>query len=173
MNHSFKILTSKKLNSYCTPPEIIKLVVKILGRIDLDPCSNPYSMIISKRKFTELDGEKTFISKWIGKKIFINPPFSPSKLQDKFIEKAINESKNKEILILVPCRTETIRWQKNIFKKCDAICFLNKRIKFFIKFKRKKNAVGSMALCYLGKRPKRFKKITEPQWGKTFLLNNN
>jgi hypothetical protein len=69
-------------NSWNTPPELLDIVRKMYGRIDLDPCSNALSKVNAKHNFMlpEVDGlscswqmngkgDFTFV--------FVNPPYAP------------------------------------------------------------------------------------------------
>lgn len=69
--------------------------------------------------FTEQDdGLK---QKWGGRynSVFINPPYT-SKLQNAFIKKAYETWKEfgTTVVLLIPARTDTLRWHKYIFPWC-------------------------------------------------------
>ena len=78
-------LPSKRQNppreDWCTPPELVEKVRRVMGSIDLDPCSNAQSKVGAKFAFVhpQADG---LISPWnyvMGRKIetvFVNPPYS-------------------------------------------------------------------------------------------------
>lgn len=64
-----------------------------------------------------------------GKSNFVNPPYS-TKLQNAFVKKAFEESKKgKCVVMLLPVRTGSERWQKIILPFAKEIRFL-KRLKF-------------------------------------------
>ena len=52
-----KNISEKK--DWNTPPKYIKLIYEMFGEVDLDPCSNEYSMLNAKVKFIlPVDGLK-------------------------------------------------------------------------------------------------------------------
>ncbi|WP_088840664.1 DNA N-6-adenine-methyltransferase [Listeria sp. ILCC797] len=71
--------------------------------------------------------------KWRGS-VFCNPPYG--KQLSKFIEKAYIESKqdyNKQVVLLIPARTDTKAWHEYIFPFAADIRFLKGRVKFELK----------------------------------------
>ena len=62
--------------------------------------------------------------------IFCNPPYERT-LQDAFIKKAYEESlkTNNKIVVLIPARTDTVRWHEHIFGKAE-VRFLKGRVRF-------------------------------------------
>lgn len=76
------------------------------------------------------------LNEWDGLQIewkernFVNPPYS-RKLKDKFVIKAINESKKGKLcVVLLPVSTSTKLFHKYIFPNAKEIRFIEKRIKF-------------------------------------------
>ena len=110
-----QLLTSLN-QDWRTPKDIYEELDKEF-KFDFDPCPpNP--------KFNGLEVE------W-GKSNFVNPPYT-TKIQDAFVKKASEESKKgKLVVMLIPVRTSSIRWQDYIIdKKGVDIRFLPKRMKF-------------------------------------------
>lgn len=172
-SNSIRALTSSKTQHWCTPLHLSKAILEVLGEIDLDPCSNKYSIIPALTYWFEENGEQTFSSEWsFAKTVYCNPPFSPAHLQDKFVMKCIKEKKGKEILMLLPVRTGTNRWQQYVLKKYDAICYFKGRVNFDLQGKKTKSSTVQTCMIYLGNRPKRFKKIFSI-FGYTELKNKN
>ena len=83
---------------------------------DFDPCpSNP--------DFNGLEIE------W-GKCNFVNPPYK-TKVQDNFVKKAVEEfKKGKIVVMLLPARTDTIRFHDYILKYATDIRFIKRRLRF-------------------------------------------
>lgn len=118
------MLTSLKQN-WQTPQELYDGLNKEF-HFDFDPCPiNP--------KFDGLEVE------W-GKSNFVNPPYGRYKegkyakksAQDLFVKKAYEESqKGKLVVLLIPVRTSSERWQIYILDNPNAeIRFMPKRFKF-------------------------------------------
>ena len=110
-----QLLTSLN-QDWRTPKDIYEELDKEF-KFDFDPCPpNP--------KFNGLEVE------W-GKSNFVNSPYT-TKIQNAFVKKASEESKKgKLVVMLIPVRTSSIRWQDYIIdKKGVDIRFLPKRMKF-------------------------------------------
>ena len=131
--------TNQTSQAWCTPPKYIKAVNDFFeNHIDLDPCSNIYSLVDATTKYLlpEQDG---LIQEWNFKNIFVNPPYGSDKntgttIKD-WIRKCMEAHKffNSEVLALIPVATNTSHWKKYIFGKAAGICFLyDTRLKFFI-----------------------------------------
>jgi hypothetical protein len=61
---------------------------------------------------------------------YINPPYSPSKLKEAFIKKALEESqKGKICIMLIPANTETKIFHETIVPNAE-ILLIKKRVKF-------------------------------------------
>jgi DNA N-6-adenine-methyltransferase (Dam) len=147
------LMFSSKSNEYLTPGHIIDRALKFFdGRIDLDPASNSASLVPALSAFDRrIDGLKQY---WYGR-IWLNPPYG-RELLPKFITKAIEEYKKgnaKEILILVPARTDT-KWHRSL-DEFDR-CYLHGRLKFQIPGQKLTSAPFPSALFYLGEQRQRF-----------------
>jgi len=109
-----------------TPKEIIDSVIKVLGEIDLDPCSNSktHPIIPAKKHFTKEDDGLT--KPWRGT-VYMNPPYG-REIKD-WISKLLTEWEEGKIegIALVPARTDT-DW----FHQLDAHpwCAVRGRLKF-------------------------------------------
>ena len=57
----------------CTPEELVPVIHKFFEEIDLDPCSNPFSLIKAKTKYMP-PLQNGLVLKWFGK-IYVNPPW--------------------------------------------------------------------------------------------------
>lgn len=89
MTTAFQALTSSASNDWHTPPEIMDLVRKVLGSIELDPasCTEANATVQAERFFSIKDDG---LSKpWIAKTIFLNPPYRRDAA--KFCGKVLNE----------------------------------------------------------------------------------
>jgi len=133
------------------------------GHIDLDPCSNKYSIVHAKTEYIlpKHDGLK---ESWNYPTIYINPPYGIDKERGTSIKKwlcrcatAYKEYKS-EILALVPVATNTGHWKKYVFGKATAVCFLyDTRLKFLVNGQNGgKGAPMSCAMIYWGKEFDRF-----------------
>ena len=111
-----------------TPPKYISVISKFFGEIDLDPCSNNTSLVISKVKYIlPTDGLK---ENWNYKRIFVNPPYGRN-IENKttiynWLQKGVDAYNNgSELLYLIPVSTNTKHFKEFVFEIGCGICFLN------------------------------------------------
>ena len=156
--------TNQKSNAWCTPPKYIEAINTFFeNNIDLDPCSNEFSLVKAKTNFL-LPFDDGISIDWNYKNIFVNPPYGSDRERGTTIKDWIrkcyeaNTLYNSEVLALVPVATNTRHWKDYIFGKAIGICFLyDTRLHFFIDgHKDEKGAPMSCAMIYWGKNIKKF-----------------
>lgn len=102
MSAGRKHISNKK--DWNTPPKYIKLIKKMFGVIDLDPCSNEHSMVEADTKY--ILPTNGLIESWNYKQIFVNPPYgrnSDGTTIYDWINKGVDSAKlGNEILYLIP-----------------------------------------------------------------------
>jgi hypothetical protein len=144
--------------SWGTPYKYVKAVKRMFGgEIDLDPCSNEFSVVNAKTEYMlpENDG---LIESWNFSKIFVNPPYGIDKNRGTTIKNWLakcafaNEEFGAEVLALVPIAANTSHWKRFVFTKATAICFLyDTRLKFLENGKDTgKGAPMACAMIYWG-----------------------
>lgn len=149
---------------WCTPPHILKAISKFYnGEIDLDPCSNQFSIVKAKTEF-KLPYQDGLKEEWNYKHIFVNPPYGRNRENNTSIKDWLNkcleakEKYNSEVIVLVPVATNTSHWKEYVFGRADMICFLSDtRLKFMLNGEIVKKG-ASMACCiiYYGDRCQEF-----------------
>ncbi|NET45941.1 MAG: hypothetical protein F6K15_30420, partial [Okeania sp. SIO2B3] len=146
--------SSKPSDCWYTPPEIVELVEKVLGKIDLDPCSDDGKHIPATTHYTIT--EDGLNQQWQGK-VFINPPYS---CPGKWIEKLLSEidySRVTEAIALLPASTDT-KWFTPLWNQ--PICFWKGRIKFLdTNYQPKLPARQSHCLVYWGENADKFNEV--------------
>jgi hypothetical protein len=150
-----------------TPKKYIDAVKNFFGgKIELDPCSNNYSIVnaIIEYKLPYKDGLK---ESWNYPTIYVNPPYGADRKRNTTIKNWLAKcckahfEFNSEVLALVPVATNTSHWKKYVFGNARAICFLyDTRLKFLVNG----NGVGkgapmSCAMVYWGENYSKFYKI--------------
>lgn len=131
-----RTVNSKSL-TWGTPKKYVKAVKKVFdGMIELDPCSNEYSIVNAKTEFI-LPKNDGLREDWNYQKIYVNPPYGADRERGTTIKNwlakcALTRSRyGSEILALVPVATNTGHWKQSVFGQADAICFLyDTRLKF-------------------------------------------
>ncbi|MDR3628120.1 MAG: DNA N-6-adenine-methyltransferase [Ignavibacteriaceae bacterium] len=150
--------------SWCTPPKYVEVVKRFFdGNLSLDPCSNEYSLVKAKNKFSlpQNDGLKEI---WNYPTIYVNPPYGIDKERKTTIKNWLAKCAgayreyNSEVLALIPVAANTAHWKKYVFTQAHGICFLyDTRLKFLENGKDGgKGAPMACAMIYWGNRFKRF-----------------
>jgi hypothetical protein len=147
-----------------TPPKYVEAVRKCFGgRIDLDPCSNEFSIVHAEAEYRlpERDG---LSESWDFPTIYVNPPYGLDKERGTAIKTwlrkcaAAHKQFESEVLALVPVATNTGHWKSYVFGQATGVCFLyDTRLKFLVNGQNGgKGAPMSCAMIYWGKDFNRF-----------------
>ncbi|MCX6153406.1 MAG: DNA N-6-adenine-methyltransferase [Candidatus Kapabacteria bacterium] len=147
-----------------TPQKYVDAVKKAFnGKIDLDPCSNDYSIVnaITEYRLPLIDGLK---ESWKYPTIFVNPPYGADRKRNTTIKNWLAKcckahyDYNSEVIALVPVASNTSHWKKYVFGKAHAVCFLyDTRLKFLVNGNGGgKGAPMSCAMIYWGTNEKKF-----------------
>lgn len=158
-----KVNTSSQ--SWCTPPKYVNAIKKFWnGEIDLDPCSNEFSIVHAKKEFVlpDADGLK---EDWNGyRHIYVNPPYGADRTRKTSIKdwlgkcaRTHNETQN-EIIALIPVAPNTSHWKQCIFGQASSICFLYDTRLRFLEDGQDVGKGAPMACCliYWGNQNQRF-----------------
>lgn len=176
MNAGRKNNISKK--DYNTPPKYVSLIEKFFnGQIELDPCSNSFSLINAQHKI-QLPQDGLLVNWEDYNNIFVNCPYGrdserKTSIRDWVLKgfNAHRQNISAEILYLIPVATNTFHFKEIIFKSFTGICFLkDTRLKFYNQGKEdKKGAPMSCCMVYLGNDYGRFESIFKDA-GKCFPI---
>jgi hypothetical protein len=147
-----------------TPEKYVNAVRDFFGgSIDLDPCSNEYSIVNASMEY-RLPKHDGLRESWNFPKIYVNPPYGIDKEHGTSIRKWLcrcavaNKEHKSEILALVPVATNTGHWKNYVFGAATGVCFLyDTRLKFLVNgLNGGKGAPMSCAMIYWGKDFERF-----------------
>ncbi len=151
-----------------TPPEITKLILAVLGEIDLDPSADDGKHISAKKHYTIADNGLN--QEWHGK-VFMNPPYSCSgewvtKLNSEFLNGRVTE-----VIALLPASTDT-KWFQPLWNQ--PICFWRGRITFLDENYEvlKSPARQSHCFIYWGENIEKFSKVFN-KYGEITLPSKN
>jgi len=142
---------------WCTPPKYVIPITQFFGKIELDPCSNPESIVNANIELCtgglEYDWRKV-------RTVFVNPPYGrngETSIYDWLKKCFVSQSRQTEIIALIPVATNTKHWKDFVFK-ANVICFLaDTRLKFLINGNtNNKGASMSCCLVYFGERTSDF-----------------
>lgn len=153
--------------SWGTPLKYVNAVKAVFGgQIDLDPCSNEFSIVNAKTEYRlpQFDGLK---ESWNFGTIYVNPPYGIDKERQTTIKNWLAncanayEAYNSEVLALVPIAANTSHWKKYVFTKAKSICFLyDTRLRFLENGQDVgKGAPMACAMIYWGNNPLRFYEV--------------
>ena len=137
---------SSETPEHYTPQPIVDAVIKLLGAIDLDPCSNSHdapNVPASAHYTKDDDGLQQF---WEGR-VYLNPPYGRG--IDLWIGKLIEAFDSRDVpeaVALLPARPDTQWWQMLRNHPC---CFITGRLTFV---GNDAPAPFPSALFYLGER---------------------
>ncbi len=165
MSAGRKVITDNK--DWGTPPKYVVAVKAFFdGQIDLDPCSNDWSVVKARVEYRlpKQDGLK---ESWNYKKIFVNPPYGRDQLRGTGIKSWIHrcemahKTHTSEVLALVPVAVNTAHWKQFIFGKARSVCFLaDTRLKFLVNgTDGGKGAPMACCMVYWGTDHERFRKV--------------
>lgn len=148
---------------WCTPPGILDSVRKVFGGvIDLDPCSNPHSLVDARVEY-RLPANDGLRESWDHKRIFVNPPYGSdrqrgTRIRHWFDRVAQAAEAGSEVIVLVPVATNTGHWKQCVYPLATAVCFLYEpRVRFYIDgVEDPKGAPMSCAVIYYGRHFDRF-----------------
>ncbi len=142
-----------------TPDKYVKAVREFFGgHIDLDPCSNQYSIVAAGTEY-RLPKHDGLRESWEYSTIYVNPPYGIDKERGTSIKKwlcrcaAAHKQHKSEVLALVPVATNTGHWKRFVFGEATGVCFLyDTRLRFLVNGQNGgKGAPMSCAMIYWGK----------------------
>ena len=156
--------------SWCTPPKYVAVINAFFNNnIELDPCSNDYSLINAKVCFS-LPYKDGLVEEWNYKTIFVNSPYGADRERGTTIKDWVKKCEEAhqtyyaEVIALIPVATNTRHWKDYIFGKAAGICFLyDTRLRFMLNGKLdEKGAPMSCAMVYWGNDISRFVELFSP-----------
>jgi hypothetical protein len=145
--------------NWCTPRKYVDAVLDCLGgQLDLDPCSNPYSIVPARVAYS-LPTHDGLRESWDFPTIYVNPPYGADRERGTTIKDwlrrccAAHHGHGSEVLALVPVATNTAHWKRHVWGAATAIAFLyDTRLKFLVDGKDGgKGAPMSCAMIYWGR----------------------
>lgn len=121
-----------------TPPVYVKAVRSVLGEIDLDPCSNKFSIVKARVEY-RLPQRDGLAELWNFRRIYVNPPYGSDKARGTrirhWLERCADAHRRhgSEVLALIPVATNTGHWKNNIWGVATSVAFLyDTRLKFTV-----------------------------------------
>ena len=131
-----RTVNSQSVN-WCTPPKYVDAVKQVFGgSVDLDPCSNKWSIVEAKYAFA-LPNKDGLAEDWNYKTIYVNPPYGADRERKTTIKHWLykcalaHKQYDSEVLALVPVAANTSHWKEYVWGRATTVCFLyDTRLKF-------------------------------------------
>lgn len=129
MSLSAALFTSDA-QTWNTPQVVVDRLLDFDPRgIALDPCSNESSIVGAREEWRIERGEDGLARPWSSTGVnFCNPPYED--LLTWARKMAREAALHREIVALIPARTDTVAFQEFILRTCSAICFWKGRMKY-------------------------------------------
>lgn len=156
-------LLSSDRGDWNTPREVVTCLNRLWGRVQLDPCSNPLSIVGAEISVSLEQGGNGLLIPWLPR-TYCNPPYGDE--IPKWVKKAHQEHQRTldlglfgvESILLLPARPDT-KWFIFARKTCQVVAFWSGRLTFL---GGKTSAPFPSALFYYGLRPFKFAEAFEP-----------
>lgn len=153
-----------------TPQKYVDVIRRFFeGVIDLDPCSNQYSIIKATVEY-HLPIHDGLRESWNYPRIFVNPPYGADRGRGTTIKHWLyrcadaHRRYSSEVIALVPVATNTRHWKQYVWGHATAIAFLyDTRLRFLVNGKDEgKGAPMSCAIVYWGNQYHKFHELFIP-----------
>jgi hypothetical protein len=109
-----------------TPPYVLREVQRILGAIELDPCTEPDNPVGAARFYCLPDDGCAL--PWDAAAVFCNPPYG--EIRRRWVERCVATSRaGSRVILLMPASTETQTFQYAM-GHCRTALFIGGRVKF-------------------------------------------
>lgn len=150
-NNIAPLMTSNS-DEWYTPEHICVLVRKVLGEVDLDPCSNQIANATVKAKTFYTKRDNGLARTWSGR-VYMNPPYGDviGEWVDKLVA-SFGASDVCEAIALLPGRIDT-QWFQPLFD--FRLCAIRGRLKF----SNADSATFPSVAAYMGEHGDRFSEV--------------
>jgi hypothetical protein len=166
-DNTLRVMTSSA-NEHWNTPAVVRDPILTLGKIKLDPCSNPGSILGAETEFygpgAATNAQDGLLESWqCGGLVFVNPPYGRKIVP--WITKCAREADitrtsgpgfkaGTEIILLGPARTDTKWFQLEVLPTADSVLLWKGRLTFE---GAPAPAVFPSFLAYWGHRPGMFR----------------
>jgi DNA N-6-adenine-methyltransferase (Dam) len=129
-----------------TPPYVLEPVRRLLGGIELDPCTEPDNPTGAVRFYCPpQDG---CALPWDARTVFCNPPYG--EVRWRWVDRCITEAgRGARVILLMPASTDTRTFQK-AFASSTTCLFLQGRVKFGVLRENRRQEAASHGSALIG-----------------------
>lgn len=136
---------SHEMQRQLTPAYILEPVRVALGRIELDPCTEPDNPVGADAFYTaETDGAT---EAWNADAIYVNPPYS--KARERWVKRCIESAAaGSQVVLLMPSHTDTRLFHLAI-QSASHVVFIKGRVKFGVLRENRRQEAASHPSCLI------------------------
>lgn len=129
-----------------TPDYILEPVRRLLGGIDLDPCTQPDNPTRALRFYSPPQDGATL--PWDAPSIFVNPPYG--KARERWVRRCIEaEMSGSKVVLLIPAHTDTRMFQLALMT-AESVLLIRGRVKFGVLRPNRRQAAASHPSALIG-----------------------
>ena len=142
-----------------TPPKYIEAAIKVMGGIDLDPCTSQLAQqVVKAATFYTIDDDG-LKQNW-GGRVWMNPPYAANTIT-KFVEKILAHLDNGSVTqaIMLTHNNADTAWFHKAAMRSDSVCFTRGRVRFYDEKGEGNSPTHGHVFIYFGKRKKRFEDV--------------
>lgn len=142
---------------WCTPTEILDRVVQVFGVVDLDPFSNPFSLVQACEKWVDPEEKWTdpkgiardgFEHRWHGD-VFFNPPFRRANEAVAKAHRGWLAGEYESAIGILPCSMNSKHWW--MIEAAPEHGYFRRRPSFLFEGLKSTNGKGDVAIVYWGR----------------------
>ncbi len=128
-----------------TPSYVIEPIRALLGRIDLDPCTEPDNPLGAEQFYAPPQDGCGLL--WNAETVFCNPPYGEAR--GRWIARCIAEGERRQVVLLIPAHTETKLFQIAL-QACWSVVFVRARLRFGVLRENRRQEAASHGSAIFG-----------------------
>jgi hypothetical protein len=128
-----------------TPSYVLEPIRQLLGRINLDPCTEPDNPTRADSFYClPADGA---VLPWDAESVFCNPPYGNAR--GRWVDRCIQEGHKRKVALLIPSHTETQIFQRALLNSTSVI-FVRSRLRFGVLRENRRQEAASHGSAIFG-----------------------
>lgn len=141
-----------------TPAEYIESARRVMGTIDVDPCTSDLAQKTVKATTWYTIETNGLVQKWAGN-VWLNPPYS-ARIVRSFVDQLLGYIATGDVqqaILLTHNNADTL-WFQKAANCCQSVCFTRGRVRFYNSKGVANSPTHGHAFMYFGRRRKRFER---------------
>jgi len=139
-----------------TPPQYVESARKVMGSIDLDPCSSDFAQVTVKATSYYTFKTNGLAQAWQGN-VWMNPPYA-ARIIRAFVDKLLGHLATRDVqqaIMLTHNNADTL-WFHKAAQCCRSVCFTRGRVRFYNADGTANSPTHGHCFMYFGKRRRAF-----------------